>query len=187
MDSEDICGTFYEFILLDTYLEELNPIYDLLIKEKAFLEELIYMFYYPSAMNGDIIFLKILEDSSIFIQKRFCYYTPRGFFTFKKTCAFLDIPMLDLRIGRTYKRYSQFLVKTGLVGSPQETLSYMKNLKIFSTALILGQNKCYDPETLFFLIKKLNSDIIKIQQKDFLLSEKYIFECDSMRKKKNYF
>ena len=113
--------------------------------------------------------------------------------TFRKEshdCAFINAPIDDLRIGRSFKRHIQFYVKAGIIKTEPETYEYLRSIKKFCFIIRVEKEftkrECMNTDQMFDLINKLENFMEDFQKIDKELSEKYLFSVEKIKKTKIY-
>ena len=169
-----------EFAKAQSFLDETNPIYIELLKEKELLQELCYILYYSKAANGDIFLEKKLNESKNFLYNN-------NF----KNCAFIEEGFIsDIREGRTFKRYIQFLVKAGVIETEPNTYYYMCDIRDFCNILMAGpslpEKRCLHSNEILKIIDNLTNFLKKIKKTDNILANKYLPTISKIREAKRY-
>jgi len=172
---------------LDSFIRNGTFAYNELLKEKELLQELNYIFYYPGAANGDIFFIEQLEKGKKFLSNCIKYETFRKE---SNNCAFLNVPIDDLRIGRSFKRHIQFYVKAGIIKTEPETYEYLRSIKKFCFIIRVEKEftkrECMNTDQMFDLIYKLEDFMEKFKEIDKELAKKYLFSIEKIKKTKVY-
>lgn len=168
-----------EFAKAQSFLDETNPFYLELLKEKALLQELCYILYYNKAVNGDIFLEKRLNESKNFLYNN-------NF----KNCAFVENFTYDIREGRTFKRYIQFLVKAGVIETEPDTYYYMCDIKDFCDILIAGsslpEKQCLSSNEILKIINNLTNFLKKIKKIDSTLADRYLPTISKIRESRRF-
>ena len=94
-----IINSFFEKIL------DLKSLYEEIEIERKLIQELIFILYYPRAANGDVYFLKKLEESLRFLELNKLH----------NNSAYIKLYICDFREERTFKKYGHFLVRSGVL------------------------------------------------------------------------
>ncbi len=155
----------------ENYLANAAYSLKILLEEKERLQELNFIIFYASAINGDEFFLDMLDDARDNLKKY--EDLPDGG---KSAC--IDLPHRDLRIGRTTKRYIRFLVKAGIIESERDTRAFVEKLSKFFEILQYGpflpQKTRMSASELLDLVNGLEEDYLKIRAKEQILARKFL-------------
>ena len=108
-------------------------------------------------------------------------------------CAYIDLPVFDLREGRTFKRYIHFLIKAGIIENETITLHYLYDVRTFCKILImvesLAKYYCLKADEIIDLTKTLELFLKEIKPQEEKLAAEYLSDStvSKVKHKKNYY